>query len=231
MQAACARSSRDPASVTLICVTKTIPASTIQEVLSLGVTDLGENRVQEAREKHHALAAAHPAPRWHLIGSLQRNKAAAAVELFDVIHSVDSLPLIEELERQAAKHTSGFRLQAASRRREGPVKVLIQVNISGELTKSGCKPEEAAILVRAVLQAQHLRFSGYMTIPPIAEDPEASRPFFRQLRQLRDQVAHSCSLQPVACSLSMGMSQDFEIAIEEGADLVRVGTAIFGSRT
>ena len=219
-------------------MTKTVPPEVIREAIACGLTDLGENRVKEARAKQIALdwglEAGGPEPRalspqpvrWHLIGYLQRNKAKHAVELFSVIHSVESLELIEELERQAAKQASGFKLQAPSKLLE----VLIQVNISGEATKFGCRPEEAAALAVAAARSAHLKLLGLMAIPPFTENPEESRAHFRRLRQLREDVAVACSRQPAALQLSMGMSNDFEVAIEEGADIVRIGTAIFGER-
>ena len=206
---ACERAGRDPSSVTLIGVTKGIPSSRIAEAIAAGLTHLGENRVQEARQKQAELSAADA--RWHLIGHLQRNKAADAVELFGLIHSVDSQALAEALERHAA---------AAGRRLE----ILLQVNVSGEATKSGCRPEDAAGLAAAVARCPHLAAAGLMTIAPLAADAEASRPVFRALRHLRDRLGRT------DWRLSMGMSQDFEVAIEEGADLIRVGTAIFGDR-
>ena len=211
IRAACQRCGRSPSSVTLIGVTKGVPAERIHQALTLGLTDLGENRVQEAREKRARLGAA---ARWHLIGHLQRNKARHAVELFDLIHSVDDAELTDELERQAAEQ--GRRLE-----------VLIQVNISGEARKSGCPPEAAEVLARRIQRAPALVWRGLMTMAPFAEDPEAARPVFRRLRQLRDQLQERLG-GPL--QLSMGMSQDFEVAIEEGADWVRVGTAIFGAR-
>lgn len=231
IQRACERSRRDPSSVTLVCVTKTIPADVIERVLALGLTDLGENRVQEARLKQTALGSRlkvegqPPEPRtmnlervkWHLIGHLQRNKAKMAVELFDVIHSVDSVVLVRELDRHAAR----------------PLDVLVQVNVSGETTKFGCRPEETGSVAQQILRATHLRLMGLMTIAPLSDDPESARPMFRRLRELRDGLMRSMSHapRPMSLQLSMGMSQDFDVAIEEGADLVRVGTAIFGART
>ena len=265
IQQACQRSGRDPASVRLVCVTKGVPVETIQQAVAVGMTDLGENRVQEARQKQLAagckpqasgtdlqLVACSLQPvRWHMIGHLQRNKAKEAVELFDVIHSLDSVALAEELERQA-KQVSGFRLQATRSKPQAsetslqpaacslPLEVFIQVNVSGEATKFGCKPDEAIGLAQVVTQLPHLRLSGLMTMAPFTDDPEQARPHFRRLRELRDTLTATCSLpapasaqggpgQPVACSLSMGMSHDFEVAIEEGADVVRIGTAIFQS--
>lgn len=236
--------------MTLVCVTKGVPPDVIQQALALGVIDVGENRVQEAHAKQQAAGFKLQASgismqpvawglqrvRWHLVGHLQRNKVKDAVELFDVIHSLDSERLAEELERQAAKRRvqgSRFQVQgpALLPLNLQPLEVFIQVNISGETTKFGCSSEETSALARTVMHLPHLRLKGLMTLAPFAEDPEQARPHFRRLRQLRDEVAVACSLQPVACSLSMGMSQDFEVAIEEGADVVRIGTAIFGPRT
>jgi hypothetical protein len=201
--------------VTLIGVTKTVPPEIIREAVGLGLTELGENRVQEARAKQHLLGA--QPVRWHLVGHLQSNKAKLAVELFDVIHAVDSVSLIQALERQANTLAKS-------------VEVFVQVNVSGETAKFGCRPEEAASLAGAVSRGQRLKLAGLMTIPPLSDDPEAARPYFRRLRQLRDEVAPVCGVEPAALKLSMGMSQDFEVAIEEGADVIRIGTAIFGER-
>jgi len=208
--------------VTLVGVTKGVPVEVIREAVALGLADVGENRIQEARAKRSVLeqqpgpaAEQRPQPvRWHLVGHLQRNKARLAAALFDVIHSVDSLSLVEELDRQAAKRVS----------RGQSIEVFIQVNVSGEATKFGCRPEDANELAQAVADAPRLKLSGLMTMAPFAEDPERARSHFRRLRQIRDGLAMS------SLKLSMGMSQDFEVAVEEGADLVRVGTAIFGPR-
>ncbi len=215
IQAAARRCGRPAEAVTLVGVTKGMPAETVQEAVRLGLSDVGENRVQEADAKQQVLGCLRPV-RWHLIGHLQRNKAKLAVELFDVVHSVDSLALIDTLSRQA---------QARPR----PLEVFIQVNVSGEPAKFGCRPEEAVGLARAIRQAEGLTLRGFMTLAPFAENPEEARPHFRRLRQLRDEAAVALNLEPSTLNLSMGMSQDFEIAIEEGADLVRVGTAIFGT--
>ncbi len=215
---ACQRCGRDPSSVTLVAVTKTVPAETVREAIALGVADLGENRVQEAQSKREALGELSRSVHWHLIGHLQRNKAKHAVEFFDIIHSVDSLDLVEELERQTSKR--GRRLPS-----------LVQVNVSGEATKSGCRPEEAGRVARAIQTAAHLTLAGFMAIPEAAEDPEAVRPAFRRLRDLRDEAANHLGVPVSSLKLSMGMSHDFEVAIEEGADVIRVGTAIFGART
>ena len=216
IQAAARRCGRPAEAVTLVGVTKGMPAETVQEAVRLGLSDVGENRVQEADAKQQVLGCLRPV-RWHLIGHLQRNKAKLAAELFDVVHSVDSLALVDTLSRQA--HA-----------RPRPLEVLIQVNVSGEPATFGCRPEEAAGLTRVVQQAEPLTLRGFMTMAPFAENPEEARPHFRRLRQLRDDVLAACSLPPEAGRLSMGMSHDFEVAIEEGADLVRIGTALFGPR-
>ncbi len=210
LHAAARRAGRDPSTVTLIGVTKTVQPPLIQEAVDCGLTDVGESRVQEAEEKRQLLGDGIAGVRWHLIGHLQRNKARRAVEFFDVIHSVDSMELVGDLERHAA--AAGKLLP-----------VLIQVNVSGEASKSGCGIDQAGVLAEAVRASTHLQLTGLMTIPPFVDDPQASRPYFRSLRTLRDALGSDLKL-------SMGMSHDFEVAIEEGADFVRIGTAIFGER-
>ncbi len=202
---------RNPAEVRLICVTKGVSVERIREVVAAGVREIGENRVQEAQEKRENIGTGVSSLRWHLIGRLQRNKAKLAAGLFDVIHSVDSPELIETLDRFERK-----------------LEVLIQVNVSGESAKGGCWPEEAAALAEAILRLKHLRWTGLMTMAPFSENPEDARPVFRQLRELRDGFQKRFS-RP-ALDLSMGMSGDFEVAVQEGATLVRIGTAIFGER-
>ncbi|MBI3615523.1 MAG: YggS family pyridoxal phosphate-dependent enzyme [Candidatus Omnitrophica bacterium] len=207
--AAAARSKgRDPAGVRLIGVTKGVPVERIREAIACGVREIGENRVQEAQQKQPAIGRE---VRWHLIGHLQRNKVRAAVELFDVVHSVDSLELVEALGRAV-----GLRPAQPERGLE----LLVQVNVSGEAAKHGCKPDEARVLAAAILKSKNLKLSGFMTMAPFADDPESARPVFRQLRRLRDGIDPSLDL-------SMGMSQDLEVAVEEGATMVRIGTAIF----
>ncbi|HBQ37629.1 MAG: YggS family pyridoxal phosphate enzyme [Omnitrophica WOR_2 bacterium RIFCSPLOWO2_02_FULL_63_16] len=252
---ACQRSGRAPESVTLVAVTKTVPVELIREAIALGVTDIGENRVQEARIKREALGQMRNAEcgmrseeqrhsefripnselgwvRWHMVGHLQRNKAKDAVELFDVIHSVDSVELAEELERQTAR-TGQATSDKGQATKEAAIEVFIQVNVSGEATKSGCNPDEVNQLAQAVQRSPHLQWRGLMTIPPFSDDPEDARPHFRRLRDLRDELQrslHSAFRIPhSALLLSMGMSHDFEVAIEEGADVVRIGTAIFAT--
>jgi pyridoxal phosphate enzyme (YggS family) len=203
---ACARAGRAPADVLLIGVSKTIDAETVAAGAAAGLRALGENRVQEARDKIAAIGR--PVP-WHLIGHLQTNKARDAVKLFDWIHSVDRAELAEELDKRA---------HAAER----TLDVLIEVNLGEEPQKGGVLPRELKVLVDLTARLRQLRLRGLMAIPPVAESAEATRPWFRKLRELRD--AHGLE------HLSMGMSADYEVAIEEGATMVRVGTAIFGPR-
>lgn len=214
--AAAARAAgRRPEDVLLVAVSKTVDAGRVREAVAAGVDVLGENYVQEAQAK---MAALEQAPvSWHLIGHLQTNKARLAVELFDLIHSVDSLKLARELDKQAAR--IGKR-QA----------VLIQVNTGGEASKSGVAVEEALALVAAAVRLEHLEVRGLMTIPPFFDAPERARPFFRELRVLRDRYLDAPGANAAVRELSMGMTGDFEAAIAEGATLVRVGTAIFGAR-
>jgi hypothetical protein len=203
---ACERAGRNPDDVLLIAVSKTVEIERIRLAVAAGVKALGENRVQEAKEKVAALGR--PVP-WHLIGSLQTNKARDAVQLFDWIHSVDRGELARELDRRAQQS-------------ERSVKVLVQVNVGEEPQKGGVEPSELKSLLDAMAGLRNLDVRGLMCIPPVAETAEASRPWFKRLRELRDAAGlEHCS---------MGMSGDFEVAIEEGATMVRVGTAIFGPR-
>jgi pyridoxal phosphate enzyme (YggS family) len=211
IEAAAARSGRPGSAVTLVAVSKTMPVDTVREAVTAGATILGENRVQEARDKIAALGGV---AEWHLIGYLQTNKAKLAVSLFDRIHSLDSIRLAQELERHAAE---------AGRR----VRCLIEVNVGGEEQKQGASKDEVRPLLEAAGGMPHLLVEGLMAIPPFLSDPEAIRPYFRRLRMLRDELARDGFSLP---DLSMGMTHDFEVAIEEGATLVRVGTAIFGPR-
>jgi len=210
------RSHRQPDEVTLIAVSKTHPAGIIREAIAAGVTDLGENRVQEADRKIPAVGR--ESARWHLIGHLQSNKARRAVELFDVIHSLDSADLARRLDRTGAE----------LKRAELPV--LVQIDLGGEATKSGAAESELAGIIEVIRTSQVLRLAGLMTLPPYFEDPEQTRPFFRRLRELRDELRSQGAFGDGGGELSMGMTHDYEIAIEEGATMVRVGTAIFGER-
>lgn len=209
--AAAHKAGRDPAQVRLVAVSKTVPAERIKEAVAAGQRLFGENYLQEARGKIEALGEA---ATWHFIGHLQSNKAKGAVELFDLIHGVDRPKLAAALEAAAA---------AMDKVQE----ILLQVNLAGEASKSGAAPEAAPGLLREISRLPHLRVMGLMTMPPFL-DPEAVRPYFRALREWRDRLQDSSGL-PLP-ELSMGMSGDYEVAVEEGATLVRVGTAIFGSR-
>jgi len=210
--AAAHRSRRDPGSVRLVAVSKTVDLEHIRAALDAGQDLFGENYLQEARDKIAVLGSQ---VSWHLVGSLQSNKARGAVELFDLIHAVDRLKLAQALDAAAA--------------RLGKVQdVLIQINQAGEATKSGVEPAAAPALIQEVARLPHLRVLGLMTMPPWFPDPEAARPYFKALRILRDHLRGLTGL-PLT-ELSMGMSGDFAVAVEEGATLVRVGTAIFGSR-
>lgn len=207
---------RDPEEVRLIAISKTHPASVIKRVIEFGALDVGENRVQEAEGKISEIGR--DAARWHLVGHLQANKARRAVNLFDFIHSLDSLDLAHRLDRLC--------------REEGREKlaVLVQVDLGHEETKSGVDESELTHLVENLGPLNRLELTGLMTLPPFFDDPEQSRPFFRRLRQLRDELAARGAFGGGKGELSMGMTNDFEVAIEEGATMVRVGTAIFGER-
>lgn len=208
------RAGRDPASVVLVAVVKTVPAERIREAVALGLTDLGENRVQEAED--HIGAIGRGAARWHMVGHLQRNKAGRAVELFDRVHGIDSLALAEALSRRAV---------AAGRR----LPVLVEVNVSGEASKFGASPDTVGELLEGVAALPGLTLDGLMTVgAPVGSAGEA-RPGFARLRALRD--AGERALGRKLPELSMGMSGDYEVAVEEGATLVRVGTALFGERS
>jgi len=213
--AAARRAGRDPAAVTLVVVTKTVSHERIREAVAAGASVLGENRVQEAKEKIEALGRI---ASWHLIGHLQTNKAKYAARLFDLIHSVDNIALARELDKQAAKN--------------GKVQdVLVEVNIAGEEQKAGAGIGGAPGLLRDAAKLGNIRVCGLMTMPPWSEDPEHSRPYYRKLRELAAAIEKEAIPGVSMRELSMGMSGDFEVAVEEGATLVRVGTAIFGERT
>ena len=206
---------RPVASIRLVAVSKTMPAEVIREAIEAGVTDLGENYIQEAKEKVHALAT-YPAT-WHFIGHLQSNKAKYAVRLFDLIHSVDSLKLAKELDKFAGKID---KIQS----------ILIQVNVAREDSKSGVYVEGTVQLLREISRLENISVKGLMTMPPYFNAPEKVRPFFAALRELRDQIIKEAIPNVSMDELSMGMTGDFEAAIEEGATMVRIGTAIFGGR-
>ena len=192
-----------------------VAVTTLKNALSLGIKDLGENRVQEAEDKIVELGR--NAARWHLIGHLQANKVRRAVRLFDVIHSVDSVGIAQRLERSCREEGRAI------------LPVLIQVDLAGEATKSGISENDLAELAETIALCERLQLQGLMTVPPFFPDPEQVRPFFR-LRKLRDGLQSSGCFGADAGELSMGMSHDFKIAIEEGATIVRIGTALFGER-
>ena len=213
---AAARAGRRAEDVTLVAVSKTHPAARVREAFDAGIRDFGENRVQEAESKVAELIALVPQGlRWHLVGHLQANKARRAAVLFDRIHSVDSMEIGSRLDRLAAEQGRSLG-------------VLVQVDLAGEPTKHGVEVDGLLALLEDARAWKALRMDGLMILPPWSEDPEGSRPFFRRLRELRD-GARSRGL-PAGSELSMGMSHDLEVAVEEGATLVRVGTALFGER-
>ncbi|MBW1866753.1 MAG: YggS family pyridoxal phosphate-dependent enzyme [Deltaproteobacteria bacterium] len=212
---AAASCGRDPKSIRLVAVGKTKPAELVRQAITAGAAIIGENYIQEAREKFKALGDCTVS--WHYIGHLQSNKAKYAVRIFDLIHSVDSLKLAGELDKHAQKID---KIQP----------ILIQVNISKETTKGGVHEAQTLELVRAVSQFTNLSIKGLMTMPPYFDDPDRARPFFKALGDLRQQIRLARIPNVSMDELSMGMSGDFEAAIEEGATLVRVGTAIFGAR-
>jgi len=211
MEKAARRVGRNPGEVKLVTVSKTVDVERIREAIEGGASILGENYVQEAQKKIEVIGKA---VSWHFIGHLQSNKVKVAVRLFDAVHCVDGMALAEELNRRAQQV-------------ERKIPVMIEVNLSGETTKFGAEEEKVITLARGILKLEHLSLEGLMTMPPYFDDPEMSRPFFVQLRALKEKLAKEGI--PLK-DLSMGMSNDFEVAIEEGATHVRVGTAIFGTR-
>ena len=213
--AAAARAGRDPAAVRLMGVTKTVGDDRIRQAIEAGIDIIGENYVQEARRKIELMGKS---VEWHFIGHLQTNKAKYAVRLFDMIHSVNRMSLAEELNRRASA--------------AGVVcRVLIEVNLAGEESKSGAAPEEAPGLIRAIAAGMpSLSIQGLMTMAPWYDDPEKARPCFAGLRALRDRIAAENIPNVTMGELSMGMTDDFEVAVEEGSTIVRIGRAIFGER-
>ena len=212
---AAGRAGRDPGEVALLAVTKGHPAALVETAAKAGFTLFGENRVAEGIRKIEAVRRRFPSLTWRLIGSLQTNKAKAALQFFSAIESLDR-------ERLAARMEG---LLAAEGRR---MPVLLEINVGGEATKSGASPEAAEGLARAALACPHLEVRGFMAVPPFDPDPQRARPYFRRLREIRDRLAGRLGVD--LPELSMGMSHDFEVAVEEGATEVRVGTALFGPR-
>ncbi len=210
------KTGRNPEDIKLIAVSKTVELPKIVTAIKAGASILGENRIQEARNKITELRTDNPylKPEWHLIGNLQKNKVKIAVQLFDLIHSLDSVELAEALNNYSDKQGKKQR-------------VLVQVKLSDEITKHGIPERDVMQLVKKVNEMENLQLDGLMTIPPFFDDIEKTRPYFRKLRELRDKLSSEGLDLP---ELSMGMSGDFEVAIEEGSTMVRVGTAIFGER-
>jgi len=215
IQQACAVAGRDPSSVRLVAVSKLHPASVIAEATTAGQQVFGENYVQELVDKAAQLSC--PVT-WHMIGHLQSNKVKYLPGIVSMIHTVDRLSLAQEIDRQWRDKLSAV------------CDILVQVNVSGEVTKSGTTATEAVELVRQIARLPNVRVCGLMTMPPFFDDPELARPYFRELRLLAEQIDAAAIPGVEMTELSMGMSGDFEVAIEEGATLVRVGTAIFGER-
>jgi len=210
------RAGRDPAEVKLIAVSKTKPAAAVRDAIAARCHAFGENKVQEAEGKISEIGQ--EGAEWHLIGHLQKNKARSAVQLFDVIHSIDSPELVHRLERICGEEG------------KWTLDVLIQVDLAGEETKSGVAETQLQLLVEVLKRCEHLRFVGLMALPPFFDDPEDARPFFQRLRAIRDRLRDEGAFTAGDGELSMGMTHDLEVAIEEGATMVRVGTAIFGER-
>ena len=215
IEAAAKRTGRTREAVKLVTVSKTHPAEVVRAAIKVGVRDFGENRVQEAAPKIEQVGRE---ATWHLIGHLQSNKARRAVQLFDVIHSIDSVALVKRLDRACADLD-----------REA-LPVLIQVDLGHEATKSGANETELPELIETLTNSAHVKLIGFMTVPPFFDDPESTRPFFAKLRALRDLYEDRGAFGANEGELSMGMTHDFEVAIEEGATMVRIGTAIFGER-
>jgi PLP dependent protein len=216
----CAKAGRPSAEVTLVCVSKNRSIEEIREVLEAGIKDIGENKVQEALIHHKTIAGTEYAPgiKWHMIGRLQTNKVKEAVRIFGLIHSVDSLKLAEEIDKQAAKIN---KLQD----------ILIEVKTSPENSKFGISSGETAALVNSILNLKNLRLAGLMTMAPAGKDPEEARQYFRQLRELKTGLEDLSTVDYRLRELSMGMSDDFQVAVEEGATMVRIGRAVFEGGT
>ena len=211
---AAARAGRSPGAIRLLAAAKSQDAELVQAAVDAGVTLIGENYVQEAQEKK---ARIRQAVEWHMIGHLQRNKAKAAVLLFDIIESLDTIALARELDKEG-------------RKKAAKVSAYVEVNLGGEASKSGIAPAELPLLIDAASELPHLEIIGLMAVPPISEAPEGARPYFRRLRELGETL-NAKNIPNVAIrELSMGMTHDYTVAVEEGATIVRIGTALFGPR-
>jgi pyridoxal phosphate enzyme (YggS family) len=206
---------RDPREIKIIGAIKNQPVESITQALEAGLTDIGENKVQQARDKFDLIKGKFPNVVWHMIGHLQRNKVRHALDIFDIIHSIDSERLAREIEAKASKE----------------VPILIEVNTSKETTKYGVPADSAIDLLKKIVELKHLKIQGLMTMAPLTDDPEEARPYFRRLKQLFDEIK-ALNLPNVEMKyLSMGMTDDFPVAIQEGSNMVRIGRAIFGKRS
>jgi len=218
VSSACLRSNREPGQVVIVAVSKTRTVEQIEEAVASGITDIGENKVQEALLKYKnfsAVASGANRIKWHMVGHLQTNKAREAVGVFGLIHSVDSLRLAMAIDKEAA------RIKKVQ-------DILVEVNTSGEAAKFGIRPDDAFGVVKEIARLKNIKIEGLMTIAPIVNKPEEARPYFRMLRELRDKIRQSAEAGCQLPVLSMGMTDDFEAAIEEGSNMVRIGRAIFG---
>jgi len=214
----CSKTNRDPNSITIVAVSKGRTVERIKEAIAAGITDIGENKVQEALVKFNELRTQELASsrtiKWHMVGHLQTNKVKTAVKIFDLIHSVDSLDLAAEIDKQAARIN---KIQD----------ILIEVKTSPETTKFGLKPEEKVEVIQEIVKFKNINTKGLMTIAPIVDNPKETRSYFRKLRELRDEINALSTVNSQLSALSMGMTDDFEIAIEEGSNMVRLGRALF----
>jgi len=211
---ACKKAGREPAEITLVAITKGVDPYKISEASIYGIKDIGENRVQEALKKRTSVM---PGIRWHMVGHLQTNKVKDAIEMFELIHSLDSVELARKIDKEAGK--------------KGKVlDVLVQVNTSGEESKYGVKPEDVTNFLREISLFENISVKGLMTITPLTEDPETVRPYLRKLREIQEGIKSEAIPNIEMQYLSMGMSQDYQVAIEEGANMIRIGTALFKER-
>jgi len=211
IKSACKKVGREPSDITIVAISKGVDPFRMSEVLIHGIKDIGENRVQEVQKKKPEVL---PGLKWHMVGHLQTNKVKDAIEIFDLIHSVDSIELARKIDKEAGKTAKS-------------VDCLIQVNTSGEEAKYGIKPEEVSNFLREAAQLANMKIMGLMTITPLAEDPETVRPHLKRLREISESVKNEMIPNIEMKYLSMGMSQDFDIAIEEGANMIRLGTEVF----
>jgi hypothetical protein len=213
---ACSRCNRNPSEITVVAVSKNRTTAQIKEAMEAGIADIGENKVQEALLKYKTIQQAvdDRQPNWHMVGHLQKNKAKTAVEIFDLIHSVDTIELAREIDRQAAKIN---KIQ----------EILIEVKTSPEETKFGLSPDETIEAIKETHDLKNIKIKGLMTIAPLVDNPEEARPYFRMLRELLDKINKLSTTDYRLSTLSMGMTDDFKVAIEEGANIVRIGRAIF----